>query len=229
MATLIDGHRTKEPLVTMGGDFMSPSVMSTFTKGSHMIEAMNHLGVHFGVLGNHDFDFGMETLQARINGDADLDDVRDDNAKSTTTWLLSNVIDTTTGAPPCGAVESTVFSHRSVKIGIIGLVEDWVNVLGKVPPGRLRYDSQIAAGNRLCAQLREQGVQLVVAITHNRLENDRALAEGCQGIDLILGGHDHFKDSFKNGAVTCVKSGVVSRDRAPCEKDDWSRAHPRLE
>ena len=45
MATLLDGHAASDPIITMGGDFMSPSVMSTFTKGAHMIDAMNHIGI----------------------------------------------------------------------------------------------------------------------------------------------------------------------------------------
>ena len=215
MATLIDGHASSDPIITMGGDFMSPSVMSTFTKGAHMIDAMNHIGVKYGILGNHEFDFGMETLEARINGDADLDDDGvSDNAKSATTWLLSNVVDTTTGKPPCGAVESVLFMHQGVKVGMIGLVEDWVSVLGKVPSGRLAHTSQHEVGRRLCAELREQGAQMVVAITHNRIGEDRKLAEACQGIDLILGGHDHFLDSFQVGCVTCAKAGVDFRHLA---------------
>ena len=31
----------------------------------------------------------------------------------------------------------------------------------------------------------------MVAITHNRLDNDKLLADRCPSIDLILGGHDH--------------------------------------
>ena len=212
MATLIDGHSASDPIVTMGGDFMSPSVMSTFTKGAHMIDAMNHIGVKYGILGNHEFDFGMETLQARLEGGADLDDDGvADNAKSQTTWLLSNVIDASTGKPPCGAVESILTTHKGVCVGYMGLVEDWVSVLGKVPAGRLTYRPQHEVGARLCAELRAQGAQLIVALTHNRLAEDRALAEACQGIDLILGGHDHFTDSFQIGSVTCAKSGVDFR------------------
>ena len=59
---------------------MSPSVMSTFTKGAHMIDSLNHLGVNYGILGNHEFDFGMETLQARLEGNADDHQARFDLA-----------------------------------------------------------------------------------------------------------------------------------------------------
>jgi 2',3'-cyclic-nucleotide 2'-phosphodiesterase (5'-nucleotidase family) len=36
------------------------------TKGSHMIEVLNLMGVHCSVVGNHDLDFGVQNLCDRI-------------------------------------------------------------------------------------------------------------------------------------------------------------------
>lgn len=36
-----------------------------------------------------------------------------------------------------------------------------------------------------------QGCDYVIALTHMRTPNDVKLAENCNNIDLILGGHDH--------------------------------------
>jgi len=36
-----------------------------------------------------------------------------------------------------------------------------------------------------------QGCELIIALTHMRFPNDERLAENVDGIDIILGGHDH--------------------------------------
>src|SRR5262245_37354681 len=44
-------------ITTFGGDLLSPSLMSGFYKGLHMVELMNAIGTDIAVLGNHEFDF----------------------------------------------------------------------------------------------------------------------------------------------------------------------------
>ena len=44
-------------LVTNGGDAISPSLLSSFDQGAHMIDLFNRVGFDAMVLGNHEFDF----------------------------------------------------------------------------------------------------------------------------------------------------------------------------
>ena len=56
--------------------------------------------------------------------------------------------------------------------------------------------------------LKQKGCDVIIALTHMRVPNDRILAQQCQGdIDLILGGHDHSQVCETIGLVTLVKSG----------------------
>ena len=71
--------RTQNHLVTLGGDLISPSVMSGLTKGKQMIELMNALGLDVAGFGNHEFDFGSDVLKERI-------------AASKFTWLATNTL-----------------------------------------------------------------------------------------------------------------------------------------
>lgn len=47
-------------------------------------------------------------------------------------------------------------------------------------------------GNEVAASLREAGADLIVCITHMRLNEDQELCRKSKQIDLVLGGHDHF-------------------------------------
>ena len=67
-------------ITTFGGDLFSPSLMSALTKGAHMVEMMNAIGVDIAVAGNHEYDFGPEAAARNF-------------AASAFPWLGTNVLD----------------------------------------------------------------------------------------------------------------------------------------
>ena len=60
-------------LVTLGGDFLSPSALSTARvdgqplAGRQAVSALNLLGVDWGTFGNHEFDLNEEQFRARLS------------------------------------------------------------------------------------------------------------------------------------------------------------------
>ena len=44
----------------------------------------------------------------------------------------------------------------------------------------------------MAEKLRGEGCTLIIALTHMRIHHDLKLAEQVPGIDIVLGGHDHF-------------------------------------
>lgn len=93
-------------------------------------------------------------------------------------------------------------SSNGIKVGVIGLVErEWLDTINSLPPN-LIYKSASATAIELVPGLREQGAEIVIAVSHQREPNDNKLAEKTpEGlIDIVLGGHDHFyKHSIING------------------------------
>jgi 2',3'-cyclic-nucleotide 2'-phosphodiesterase (5'-nucleotidase family) len=76
-----------------------------------------------------------------------------------------------------------------VKVGLFGLTID------KKVPEYVSYidpDHETIAGTRT-ADLREQGAEVVIAVTHLEVASDTAVLDrlGDAGPDLIVGGHDH--------------------------------------
>jgi len=70
----------------------------------------------------------------------------------------------------------------------------------------------VEEGQRLAQELKQKGVDCVIALTHMRWPNDIRLAENVAEIDLILGGHDHdFIVKNVNGKYI-VKSGTDFRN-----------------
>jgi 5'-nucleotidase len=173
-------YAAEAPLVLFSGDCLNPSLLSAFTQGAQMPPVLNALGIAAAVAGNHDFDHGAGVFAARA-------------AECAFPWLLSNVLDASTGAPLAGARRSLLLDHAGVRVGLMGLVErEWLATIPSIDAERdLIYLDFVAEGAALAAELRAAGADLVVALTHMRAHNDARLAAGAPGVQLVLGGHDH--------------------------------------
>ena len=177
-STLLKQFAHEEPLILFSGDAFNPSMMSTVTKGKHMVPVLNCFNIHTACFGNHDFDFGVENLEQLAH---------DTNFP----WLISNVFDATTGRPLAGGEASRLVEWRGHKIGLVGLVEEeWLVTLATISMDEVRYVDFVDEGRRLARQLKAQGAQLVIALSHMRQPNDERLVAEATEIDLVLGGHD---------------------------------------
>jgi 5'-nucleotidase len=183
-------------LLLLAGDFLSSSVASAVFKGEQMIAALNAAGVDMATLGNHEFDFGVDHLIGQM-------------AEARFQWIVSNLIDTTTGLPIGGAVPRVVRTVGPLKVGFFGLGEaSEVTARGET---RLRaIDFREAAATQLAA-LKSEGVDLIVALTHLSFAEDRELAERFPEIDVIVGGHEHFPIAAVEGRTLISKSGTEAR------------------
>ncbi|XP_076449119.1 mannosylglucosyl-3-phosphoglycerate phosphatase-like [Babylonia areolata] len=188
------------PLVLFSGDALNPSLMSIFLKGEQMIPILNGIGVQCAVFGNHDFDFGVDHLVEFIE-------------QTTFPWLLSNIVDNV-NEEPLGKGEITYIVERNgVKVGLIGIVEEeWIATLSTVDTEDITFLDFVQQSQRLALQLRQQGADIVIALTHMRWPNDEKLAECVPEIDLILGGHDHDYDVKQVNGRYVLKSGTDFRN-----------------
>ena len=112
---------------------------------------------------------------------------------------------------PLGNAQKSVIitSSNGYKIGVIGLVErEWLETIN-VLPADLRYTTASKVAIHLIPKLREEGAQMIVALTHAREPNDSELARNVPHglIDIILGGHDHFYGFKVINGIGILRSG----------------------
>lgn len=201
--TLLSKIRERaHPLVLFSGDFMGPSLMSVDMKGKHMVDFLNQCGVHYACFGNHEFDYGLKALNEAIQGFTYGAHVF---TGSNTKWVMSNMFESSNGLPVSGASQKELFTWNGVRVGIVGLCEDWINGCSQLAPGEIVYIDMFETGERLARELKSDGAEVVIALTHCRLDNDKQLMLRCPSIDLLLGGHDHFFKCIP--ALHIVKSG----------------------
>ncbi|KAL5466915.1 hypothetical protein EMCRGX_G031077, partial [Ephydatia muelleri] len=196
----IDSLRLQDPLVLFSGDALSPSNMSTITKGLHMVPVLNKLGVNVAVYGNHDFDFGIDQL-VKVS------------QQTSFPWLMSNVLDRRTNRPLAEGKRYIVLDWKGTKVGLMGLVEwEWLDTLANLGQEDVVFTDFVDVALELVKELKQQGCQLLIALTHMRIPNDVRLAKEVQELDLVLGGHDHHYEKRQVGRTIVLKSGSDFRE-----------------
>lgn len=165
-------------LMTIGGDFLSPSVASSVFQGEQMVSALGAMGLDLATLGNHEFDFGPEVLRQRMR-EAPWD------------WVVSNVLDTATGEPFGGAAPWLVREYGGLKVGFLGLCLIGEEITAKNREG-VEFLDPFATAERYLPILEEAGAEVIIALTHLDFADDVRLARRFPRIDLIIGGHEHF-------------------------------------
>jgi len=101
-------------------------------------------------------------------------------------------------------------SSNGIKIGVFGLVErEWLDTINSLPPD-LNYILAHQAAEEVVPQLREQGAQIIICVSHQREPNDNKLAESVSPglIDIIVGGHDHFYGHSIVNDIHILRSGT---------------------
>jgi 5'-nucleotidase len=163
-------------LLLLAGDTISPSIESNTFKGRQMIEAWNLMGLDYATFGNHEFDFGPDVLRERMR-------------ESRFKWLAANVIEKRTGKPFGDTAEFIVREFEGVKMGIFGIVLQETSQTSRPGPDvDIQDPCTIAA--RVVPKIHAAGAQVVVALTHLAMADDKKLAR-CSGVDVIIGGHEH--------------------------------------
>lgn len=90
-----------------GGDQMQGTLPSNLVFGRSTVAAFNAMRLDAAVIGNHDLDWGQDTLRARI-------------AESRYTWLAANMFDSTTGRRPDWARPWTMVERGGLRVALIG-------------------------------------------------------------------------------------------------------------
>jgi 5'-nucleotidase / UDP-sugar diphosphatase len=180
-----------EVLLVHAGDAISPSLLSGFDKGAHIVDLLNQVPLDVFVMGNHEFDFGPDVAKERLR-------------EARFPVLNSNVTDRD-GSLFAGTTESRVIEVAGFRLGFFGMTTPDTTFLAS--PGYAGFRPVLETAAAMAKGLREQGADLVVAVTHTGFGDDLALMR--QGeVDLILTGHDHDLRVIYDGDVAMVESGA---------------------
>jgi 2',3'-cyclic-nucleotide 2'-phosphodiesterase (5'-nucleotidase family) len=199
-------------LVMHAGDLLFPSFLSRTFNGAQMVDVLNGLDGDpaafdprmFVVFGNHEFELGLlsqaPVLDRRVQ-------------ESQFRWVNGNVTFAEGGdGRPLVAGENLaptwIVESGGIRVGLFGLTVD-----SKKPEYAASFADPIDTARRLTAELRAQGAEVVVGLTHLNAKDDRRLLTtlGEAGPDVLVGGHDHDHMACDAGGRLVLKADADAR------------------
>jgi len=167
-------------LILDAGDMVSGTPISTLFKGDPVFRILNYWGLDAAALGNHEFDYGWQ----RIEGYRRI-------AEFPLLCANAYVMGPDGKLRILGDAESIIVNRGALRIAILGVITE------KTPGLTTRESSEgvtfvPAAGTlkRLAKEAAERS-DLIIALTHAGLDQDKVIAQQVEGLDLIVGGHSH--------------------------------------
>jgi 2',3'-cyclic-nucleotide 2'-phosphodiesterase (5'-nucleotidase family) len=170
-------QESPNPLLLHAGDDFQGSPISSQTYGRSQIELLNLIKPDAMTLGNHEFDYGSEKLRSYF-------------PLAQFPILTANVYDTIRKTP--FAQPTRIIKTGGVTVGVMGLTHPQLEtlVIRDSLVGLIMLDIDSVATSHI-REFRQQGVDLVVSVTHMGLRLDSLLAMNHPEIDVIVSGHDH--------------------------------------
>jgi len=207
-------------VVLSAGDLLQGTAISNLSWGRAAIDVANRMGLDAAALGNHEFDWGLDTLQARVG-------------ESAFPWLGANVVDAVTGEHPTWIRPWIVVERDGVRVGVVGIaLEETPQIVMAGRTDGIRFQAEAPAADRAIREVRREGVDFVVITAHigaycddvgNTSGTDpEAPSLGCSGglvdfvsalrepVDLVLGGHTHVRNRFEINGIPVMQGPAYS-------------------
>jgi len=194
LAAYIQSVRKQRPgqvLLLDAGDNTLGTSLCVLFDGEPIYDLMNRLGYNLRTLGNHEFDYGVEKI-ARFRSFAHFP-VVSANALHNGQLIADDA--------------TTVLNVNGLRVGVLGLT---IPFSQKDPTVTFQNLHDTAA--RYLPDLRTRS-QILVALTHIGVENDRTLAREFPDLDFIIGGHSHTEmdKPVEEGKTWIVQTGAYGK------------------
>ena len=178
--------------ILLGSNPMTNKVASNF---------LDWAGITVNALGNHELDATPEALAESI--------------KDSKYSLLAANVTVKSGSPLEGKIKKSIIEeHNGEKFGIIGTAPS--DVLERVGTRESLEDIKVDDADKTIKKVQEeinnlksQGINKIILVSHLGKEIDKKLAQQTDGVDIILGGHTHdlYKGLKENNNLLYSKSG----------------------
>lgn len=187
------------------GDQMQGTLPSNLFYGASTVEALNLLGLDAAAIGNHDLDWGVDTLRQRLR-------------EAQYPWLAANVFDSVTGRRPDWARPYHITEASGLRVAFVGFLTAGTKAILYAPRGAgLVFGSGKAAIDDVLEAVRAESPDLTILTAHAGL---RCTDDECRGeitslareldprdVDLIVAGHTHAVATTEVNGIPIVQSG----------------------
>lgn len=188
-----------------GGDMFQGTAPSNRTYGATVVDLYNTLGYSAAALGNHEWDWGRDSLRARM--------------RQARYPVLGANVQFADGRDVDWIPDDTLLRVGSVKVGVIGVsTVETPRTTMSVNVADLRFVDPVPIVNARARALRARGADAVVVVAHAGAFCDRAAPPGCNGeivdlargiterVDAIVSGHTHSLVNTRVNGIPIVQA-----------------------
>ena len=193
-----------------GGDLFQGTPVSNLAYGRPVVELFNHLDYAGAAVGNHEFDWGIDTLRARM---------RDARFR-----IMAANIRHSDGRDVEWIPDDTLIALGDLRIGLIGIATQGTPVTTRAANvAGLRFDRPAPVVDQRARALRARGAQVIVVLAHAGAYCATEGARGCRGeavdlanelsepVDAIIAGHTSEPIDTQIRGIPIVLSRSTSR------------------
>ncbi|MFC4402762.1 bifunctional metallophosphatase/5'-nucleotidase [Gracilibacillus xinjiangensis] len=218
IATIMKKIREQNDVIIMdNGDFIQGSPFTYYFAKYHkeqtspLVHIANRLNYDFSVFGNHEFNYGLEYLQAVIEN-------------SQYPWLSANILDEETKEPFFGK-PYLIKETAGKKIAFIGLTTHYIP--NWEDPNHIKgllFEDACTSAKKWVKKVKElEQPDLLVVCYHGGLERDPdggeptealtgenqgyQICQEVEGIDILITGHQHRYITANINGVTVIQTG----------------------
>ncbi len=184
----------KNVLLVDAGDLYQGSALGWLTEGSVMTRYVNALQYDAWELGNHEFDWGIEKISARL-------------AETKIPVLAANLHHKPEASTPAAITDAfkkiqpyIIREVEGVKVGIVGIdtpgIPNWSRP--RLIPG-ITLETPVDALKRVIPEMKAAGCKILVLVTHQGIREQgddhanqlNAVTKAFPELDVVIGGHTH--------------------------------------
>ncbi|MCI5745220.1 MAG: bifunctional metallophosphatase/5'-nucleotidase [Erysipelotrichaceae bacterium] len=169
------------------GDLMQGTAFSNMLLGEPAVASLNEMNFDCFVIGNHEFDWGIDYLSVYKDGN-------EENGELHCPFLGANIVDKN-GNRPSFIEPYTIVNKGNVKVGILGIIGDGLeNSISSLSLNGYHFTDTIQTVKTYCDILEKQekvDVIILASHAHDEIKNQEYV--NSNKIDCIINGHDHQK------------------------------------
>jgi 2',3'-cyclic-nucleotide 2'-phosphodiesterase (5'-nucleotidase family) len=169
------------------------------------LSLMQMIGYDAVVIGNHEFDYGTEVLAGYYR------DAGYENSNETRPAIMGSNINPPETHPlsRMGIRDYLVLElENGLKAGVFGIIGN--DAISKTAhPEPVEFEDPLEAARSAVAALESESVDLIIAVNHAGVMEDRQLARAIPELDVIVSGHSHtvLNEPVYEGNAVIVQAG----------------------
>ena len=185
-ATYINSVRQNQPntLLLHAGDSFIGDLFFNTSVGINEFTLLKMLNIDAMTLGNHEFDVTVPILTYSYG-----------EGLAPVPILSANFVLVDTSLQQFGNLVQPyiIKTYGSFKVGIFGLTTPETNDLSLIQPWAYIDSDFVEIAGSVVGDLQSQNCNLIILLSHLGIAFDQLVAQNIPGINVIIGGHDHYK------------------------------------